>query len=119
MLPCQFFLVGCGSPNYSPSEMHLTYEEVKSEKPVAVESIPSLVKTSPALPALGNLEEAETYDVVVTKVPVRDLLFALARDSGVNMDVDARVGGVDYNERAGPNIGRNFRAHKTTSKYSC
>ena len=74
--------------------MHLTYEEVKSEKPVAVESIPSLVKTSPALPALGNLEEAETYDVVVTKVPVRDLLFALARDSGVNMDVDARVGGV-------------------------
>ena len=88
------FLVGCGSPNYSPSEMHLTYEEVKSEKPVAVESIPSLVKTSPALPALGNLEEAETYDVVVTKVPVRDLLFALARDSGVNMDVDARVGGV-------------------------
>ena len=41
-----------------------------------------------------QFEEAETYDVVVTKVPVRDLLFALARDSGVNMDVDARVGGV-------------------------
>ena len=88
------FLAGCGSPNYSPSEMHLTYEKVESEKPIAVESIPSLVKTSPALPVLGNLEEAETYDVVVTKVPVRDLLFALARDSGVNMDVDSRVGGV-------------------------
>ena len=88
------FLTGCGAPGYSPSEMHITYEEVESNKPVAPQSIPSLVKSSPISPALGDFQDSETYDVVVTKVPVRDLLFALARDSGVNMDVDSRVGGV-------------------------
>ena len=88
------FLAGCGSPNYSPSEMHMSVEEVRATAPKSPENIPALVKATPTAPQLSANDEPVTFDVVVTSVPVRDLLFGLARDSGVNLDVDAGVGGV-------------------------
>ncbi len=88
------FLVGCsGAPNYSQSEMHMTVEEVDSQKPIKPKKIPSLVKASPTATALSRVEESDTFDVSVTGAPVRDLLFALARDAGVNMDIDDKIGG--------------------------
>ena len=88
------FLAGCGAPNYSQSDMHITVEEVDSQKPVEKGRAPALVKASPTAPLLSNREDSDTYDVIVTNVPVRDLLFALARDAGINMDVDDEVGGI-------------------------
>ena len=88
------FLAGCGSPNYSPSEMHMSVEEVRATAPKSPENIPALVKATPTAPQLSANDEPVTFDVVVTNVPVRDLLFGLARDSGVNLDVDSGVGGV-------------------------
>lgn len=88
------FLVGCSSPNYSQSEMHMTVEEVDSNAPVRPDKVPALVKASPVVPELSAASDAsDTYDVVVTNVSVRDLLFALARDAGINMDIDDRVSG--------------------------
>ncbi|MCH9704804.1 MAG: hypothetical protein K0U15_01590, partial [Proteobacteria bacterium] len=81
------------SPNYSQSEMHMTVEEAETTQHVKPEKIPALVKASPTAAALSNSEDASTFDVVVTSVPVRDLLFALARDAGINMDIDDRVSG--------------------------
>ena len=88
------FLAGCGAPNYSQSDMHITVEEVDSQKPVTKGRAPALVKASPTAPLLSSREDSDTYDVIVTNVPVRDLLFALARDAGINMDVDDEVGGI-------------------------
>ena len=88
------FLVGCGAPNYSQSEMHITAEEVETQKPIQPDKIPALVKATPIAPAFSESRDSDTYDVVVTSVPVRDLLFALARDSGINMDIDDRVNGI-------------------------
>ena len=88
------FLAGCGAPNYSQSDMHITVEEVDSQKPVEKGRAPALVKASPTAPLLSSREDSDTYDVIVTNVPVRDLLFALARDAGINMDVDDEVGGI-------------------------
>ena len=88
------FLAGCGSPNYSPSEMHMSVEEVRATAPKSPENIPALVKATPTAPQLSANDEPVTFDVVVSNVPVRDLLFGLARDSGVNLDVDAGVGGI-------------------------
>ena len=88
------FLAGCGSPNYSPSEMHMSVEEVRATAPKSPENIPALVKATPTAPQLSANDEPVTFDVVVTSVPVRDLLFGLARDSGVNLDVDSGVGGI-------------------------
>lgn len=87
------FLVGCGSPNYSQSDMHITVEEAKATQRPKPEKIPALVKASPTAPVLSNTDETATFDVVVTSAPVRDLLFALARDAEVNMDVDDNVSG--------------------------
>ena len=87
-------VAGCGSPNYELSEHHITDEQVAEEEPVSVENIPQLVRRSPTLPALELSEGAETFSVVVTKVDVQELLFALARDAGVDMDIDSRVGGI-------------------------
>ena len=88
------FLAGCGAPNYSPSEFHITAEKVQAEAPKDTSSIPALVKATPTIPVISNQKDSDTFDVVVTNVPVRDLLFALARDSGVNLDIDASVGGL-------------------------
>lgn len=71
----------------------MTVEEAESTQRIEPEKIPALVRTSPTVPALAENNDAATFDVVVTSVPVRDLLFALARDAGVNMDIDDKVGG--------------------------
>ncbi len=92
------FLAGCGIPDYAPDAKHLSLDEVTgAEDKAAAEvvenaSIPALVQTSIAAPTA--LAEGETFDVIATDVSVRDLLFALSRDSGINMDIDGRVKGV-------------------------
>lgn len=87
------FLAGCGSPNYSQSEMHMTVEEAETSQSPEPSKIPALVKASPTAPVLSGEADSATFDVVVTGAPVRDLLFALARDAGINMDIDDGVGG--------------------------
>lgn len=92
------FLAGCGMPDYAPDQLHLSRDDatLAGEKFEAEEaakaSIPALVQTSLAAPEA--IAEGETFDVIATDVSVRDLLFALSRDSGINMDIDGRVKGV-------------------------
>jgi general secretion pathway protein D len=61
--------------------------------PVSKADIPSLVQRVPVLEAPRASEPLETYSVVVTDVPVRDMLFALARDAKINVDVHPSVTG--------------------------
>lgn len=92
------FLAGCGMPDYAPDRLHLSHADVTGAEEKAAEeeaidaSIPALVQTSIAAPEA--IAEGETFDVIATDVSVRDLLFALSRDSGINMDIDSRVKGV-------------------------
>ena len=60
---------------------------------VAAEGIPDTVSTAPVLAAPSLQGPTDRYTVVVTDVPVRDLVFQLARDAGINADVDAGVEG--------------------------
>jgi len=55
--------------------------------------IPAPVQQSLALPKPRALPKSETYSVVVNNVPVRDLLFALARDAKVNVDIHPGISG--------------------------
>ena len=72
----------------------MTVEKVESEDPVNTEDIPALVKVTTTVPTMSGEKESDTFDVVVANLPVRDLLFALARDAEINMDIDAKVGGL-------------------------
>lgn len=55
--------------------------------------IPSPVKQSFILPPPKAQAKAETYSVVVNKVPVHELLFALARDAKMNVDIHPGIEG--------------------------
>lgn len=84
-------LAACSAPTpREPLKGHLNGENA----PVAVSgSIPAPVQQTLALPKPRPTRKAETYSVVVNNVPVRDLLFALARDAKVNVDIHPGITG--------------------------
>lgn len=81
-------LTGCGLPPQQPSEAHLRAPSKPAEG-----TIPPPVRVAPLLPQPKPTTRAETYSVVVHNVPVQDLLFALARDAQVQIDINSDVTG--------------------------
>ncbi len=55
--------------------------------------IPRPVKNSPQLPPPKATTKAQTYSVVVNEVPVKEILFALARESKLNIDIHPAIQG--------------------------
>lgn len=56
--------------------------------------IPDIVTQPPPVPEPAPLQHEERYTVVVNEVPVRELLFALARDAQVNVDIAPDISGL-------------------------
>jgi len=79
------------APVQPPSSSHLRAEDLP---PAAAQNIPQPVQLSPALPKPKPAAPAETYSVVVNNVSVQELLFALARDAKVNVDIHPGIQGV-------------------------
>ncbi len=81
---------GCASqPRTPPSASHIQATEV----PADPAGIPPLVPDLLPLPRPTPAPRAETYSVVVTNVRIQDLLFALARDARINLDIHPGLGG--------------------------
>ena len=77
-------LGACAAPQTKPpSSGHIG----ANSAPAAKSNIPQPVQQSVALPKPKPAAKAETYSVVVKDVEVRELLFALARDAKLNVDV--------------------------------
>jgi general secretion pathway protein D len=55
--------------------------------------IPKLVRSAPHLPPPKATTKAQTYSVVVNEVPVKEILFALARESKLNIDIHPSIQG--------------------------
>ncbi len=55
--------------------------------------IPKLVRSNPQLPPPKATTKAQTYSVVVNEVPVKEILFALARESKLNIDIHPSIQG--------------------------
>jgi len=73
-----------------PSAQHMGTDSAQR----AVEgNIPAPVRMAPVLPKPSATVKPETYSVVVNNVRVQDLLFALARDAKVNIDIHPSVEG--------------------------
>ncbi len=82
------FVVACGATNPPViSDGHITSEQ--SDKI----NIPLPVTTVPVLPRPGKREKLETYTVVVNQVPIRELLFSMARDADLNLDIGDDISG--------------------------
>ena len=82
-------LAACAAPATRRSELHLD-----AEGPPPAGNIPPPVQLSPALPRPRPQVRQETYTVVVNRVNVSDLLFALARDAKINVDISPGITGL-------------------------
>jgi general secretion pathway protein D len=84
-------IAACSAPTpREPLKGHLNND---STPVAAAGNIPPPVQQTLALPKPRPTRKAETYSVVVNNVPVRDLLFALARDAKVNVDIHPGITG--------------------------
>lgn len=85
---CVVLLASCSATNPPKvSEGHL------QAPPATSAGIPAPVTQAPALSRPGPAAKLETYTVVVSEVPVKELLFSLARDAGLNVDIHSGISG--------------------------
>lgn len=90
-IPLSLLLAACQAPTpQQPLAGHLSSE---TALPQARGEIPAPVQQTLALPKPRAVPKAETYSVVVNNVQVADLLFALARDAKVNVDIHPGITG--------------------------
>jgi len=86
-----FLVSGCAEmlpKHFEPSSAHIS---VEPEIPSA--DIPELVSQVPVLPEPEAPLELQKYTVVVHEVPVKEILFALARDAEINVDIHPSIAG--------------------------
>lgn len=87
-----FLLSGCAELQPEPpprSTGHIT-----AGQDIPQNDIPELVQQAPVVPEPEPPKELEKYTVVVNEVPVKELLFALARDAQINVDIAPDIEGV-------------------------
>src|SRR5450830_1429919 len=77
----------CPTPKLPISPAHVS----EPQRPPGV--IPEPVQQSPVLPPPQASRKMETYSVTVHRLPVASVLFALARDAGLNIDIHPAIEG--------------------------
>ena len=88
MIGTCLLLAGCGIQPMKPSPGHL-----QAAAPAPSGDIPEPVRITPILPKPKPAARPETYSVVVNNVKVQELLFALARDAKLNVDIHSGIVG--------------------------
>lgn len=84
-------LVGCVHQSTTPpSTGHISGDQASQG---AAGDIPKPVKSPAYLPPPKPKAKEQTYSVVVNDVPVREILFALARESKLNVDIHPGITG--------------------------
>src|SRR5688572_756855 len=81
-------LTGCGQKPIKPAPTH-----IRADEPRVDGTIPPPVQVTPVLPPPRPTARPETYSVVVNNVRVQELLFALARDAKLNVDIHSDISG--------------------------
>ncbi|KQV87836.1 type II and III secretion system protein [Massilia sp. Root351] len=84
---CVLLITGCATPQLPVSPAHI------ADTPRVAGAIPEPVRQSALPPPPKPSARVETYSVTVHKVPVQSLLFALARDAGMNVDIHPAIDG--------------------------
>jgi len=83
-----FALGACAHAPIQPSDTHL-----RAEGPAPSGTVPAPIQISTILPIPKPTQRPETYSVVVNGVRAQELLFALARDAKLNIDVHPGITG--------------------------
>jgi general secretion pathway protein D len=84
---------GCMQSPQRPSTGHLMSNDLSDSGHLARQQIPAPVTQMPVVPEPTPAVAQETFSVVVTDVPLDELLFSLARDAKINIDVHPGLSG--------------------------
>jgi general secretion pathway protein D len=85
-------IVACVQAPQRPSSGHLLKDQLPDRSHLS-RQIPAPVSQAPVVPEPTPAIARETFSVVVTDVPLDQLLFALARDAKINVDVHPGLSG--------------------------
>ena len=86
-------LVSCAHEStITPSQGHIDGQTTSSTAAVPPD-IPKPVKSSAFVPPPKPKAKEQTFSVVVNEVPVKEILFALARESKMNIDINPALSG--------------------------
>jgi general secretion pathway protein D len=83
-------LLGCQATN--PPEISKAHIN-KQVPSVFEQDIPPLVQQAPLLPKPSKRDRPDTFTVVVDQVPIKELLFSIAQDANLNIDLDPQISG--------------------------
>ncbi len=83
-------LTGCSTNPIQPSALHM---QPPAGSAAAEISTPQPIKDSVMLPPPQPAAKVATYSVVVADVPAQEILFALARDAKINLDIQSGIQG--------------------------
>lgn len=86
-------LAACQNLSHPMDSMDVESRHLTAPPPSPNEEIPDIVRPLPVVTAPRIEPPLELYSVVVQDVPVRQLLFAMARDANMNIDVHSAVTG--------------------------
>lgn len=87
-------LAGCASAPDPAGNYHLLDKaDARMAPPPLASGVPEPVRTPMVPPPPRNGPTLETYSVVVNQVEISDLLFAMARDAKINVDVHPAIQG--------------------------
>ena len=83
------WLSACG-PTRPPetSQGHIKQSDI-----VSADNIPSAINQTTLLPEPAYRPKLETYTVIVSDVPAKELLFSIARDAKINLDIHHDITG--------------------------
>jgi len=92
-----FIVAGCAHETVvPPSKGHIDgglTPQNPNQNATNVAPIPKTIRNNPQLPVPKQTTKAQTYSVVVNEVPVKEILFALARESNLNIDIHPSIQG--------------------------
>ncbi len=83
-------LSGCGTKPIKPGDQHIQRQDLRPE---TQSNAPQPIVDSVILPPPKPAAKIATYSVVVTNVPAQEILFALARDAKINLDIQSGIRG--------------------------
>ena len=87
-------LSSCGTKPIKPADQHIQRQDIQPETESSTpQPIPEPIKSSVILPPPKPASKVATYSVVVTNVPAQEILFALARDAKINLDIQSGIQG--------------------------
>ena len=86
-------LISCQVLPEEDDRMAVSDAHLNNPVPESASDIPPVVDQVPIIAAPEPAEPLQTFTVVATDLPATELLFALARDARLNLDIDPRIEG--------------------------